>query len=135
MLSGTRVALRQHVLGHASPPCAVWTVVANRNAHPFVCALADCHMHASRLCWKLVIGATTSHVLCRALWLCSQHRLGAGCACSAGAKAFISGAGVSDLYLVMARTGVPGPHGISAFVVEQVLPAPVSQYSSREQVY
>jgi alkylation response protein AidB-like acyl-CoA dehydrogenase len=36
-----------------------------------------------------------------------------------GSKAFISGAGVSDLYVVMARTGGPGPKGISAFVVEK----------------
>ncbi len=42
------------------------------------------------------------------------------CMCSAGAKAFISGAGVSDIYLVMARTGEAGPHGISAFIVEKV---------------
>ena len=37
-----------------------------------------------------------------------------------GAKAFISGGGVSDLYLVMARTGQPGSKGISAFLVEKV---------------
>ena len=36
-----------------------------------------------------------------------------------GAKAFISGAGASDVYVVMARTGGPGPKGISAFVVEK----------------
>jgi len=36
-----------------------------------------------------------------------------------GTKAFISGAGVSDIYIVMARTGGPGPNGISAFVVEK----------------
>ncbi|AWM77392.1 acyl-CoA dehydrogenase family protein [Phenylobacterium parvum] len=35
-----------------------------------------------------------------------------------GAKAFISGAGTSDLYLVMARTGEGGARGVSAFVVE-----------------
>jgi alkylation response protein AidB-like acyl-CoA dehydrogenase len=35
-----------------------------------------------------------------------------------GAKQFISGAGVSDIYIVMARTGGPGPSGVSAFVVE-----------------
>jgi alkylation response protein AidB-like acyl-CoA dehydrogenase len=35
-----------------------------------------------------------------------------------GAKAFISGGGVSDLYLVMARTGEGGPRGISCFLVE-----------------
>jgi len=39
-----------------------------------------------------------------------------------GAKAFISGGGVSDLYVVMARTGGPGPRGISAFVVEKGFP-------------
>ena len=36
-----------------------------------------------------------------------------------GAKAFISGAGVSDLYLVMARTGGEGAKGVSTFVVEK----------------
>jgi alkylation response protein AidB-like acyl-CoA dehydrogenase len=35
-----------------------------------------------------------------------------------GTKAFISGGGVSDLYLVMARTGEGGPRGISCFLVE-----------------
>jgi len=35
-----------------------------------------------------------------------------------GSKAFISGAGVSDVYVVMARTGGPGAKGVSAFVVE-----------------
>ena len=35
-----------------------------------------------------------------------------------GAKAFISGGGRADLYLVMARTGEPGAGGISAFLVE-----------------
>jgi alkylation response protein AidB-like acyl-CoA dehydrogenase len=39
-----------------------------------------------------------------------------------GAKAFISGGGVSDVYVVMARTGGPGPKGISAFVVEKGTP-------------
>lgn len=36
-----------------------------------------------------------------------------------GAKAFISGAGVSDIYVVMVRTGAEGPAGISALVVEK----------------
>ena len=44
----------------------------------------------------------------------------------AGAKAFISGGGVSDLYLVMARTGQPGAKGISAFLVARVeCPCPI----------
>ena len=36
-----------------------------------------------------------------------------------GVKQFISGAGASDVYLVLARTGGEGPRGISAFVVEK----------------
>src|SRR5690606_12885537 len=36
-----------------------------------------------------------------------------------GFKQFISGAGASDLYLVMARTGGIGPAGISALVIEK----------------
>jgi hypothetical protein len=36
-----------------------------------------------------------------------------------GAKAFISGAGVSDLYVVMVRTGSDGPKGISTVLVEK----------------
>lgn len=36
-----------------------------------------------------------------------------------GVKQFISGAGASDLYIVLARTGGGGPGGISAFVVER----------------
>jgi alkylation response protein AidB-like acyl-CoA dehydrogenase len=39
-----------------------------------------------------------------------------------GGKAFISGAGASDLYLVMARTGGAGPGGISAILVERGTP-------------
>lgn len=39
-----------------------------------------------------------------------------------GAKAFISGGGRSDIYAVMARTGGPGPRGISCIVVENGTP-------------
>jgi alkylation response protein AidB-like acyl-CoA dehydrogenase len=39
-----------------------------------------------------------------------------------GSKAFISGAGVSDVYVVMARTGGEGAGGVSAFVVEKDAP-------------
>lgn len=34
-----------------------------------------------------------------------------------GSKQFISGAGAVDVYIVMARTGEPGPRGVSAFLV------------------
>src|SRR5271169_398656 len=36
-----------------------------------------------------------------------------------GTKAFISGGGVSDIYVVMARTGDASPRGISCIVVEK----------------
>lgn len=39
-----------------------------------------------------------------------------------GSKAFISGGGVSDLYVVMCRTGEDGPKGISTIVVEKGTP-------------
>jgi alkylation response protein AidB-like acyl-CoA dehydrogenase len=39
-----------------------------------------------------------------------------------GAKAFISGGGVSDIYVVMARSGEAGPRGISTIVVEKGTP-------------
>jgi alkylation response protein AidB-like acyl-CoA dehydrogenase len=39
-----------------------------------------------------------------------------------GTKSFISGAGFSDLYLVMARTGGPGAKGISAILVDKGTP-------------
>ena len=38
--------------------------------------------------------------------------------CLNGTKAFISGAGYSDAYVVMARTGDAGPKGISAMIVQ-----------------
>ncbi|MGC0363161.1 alkylation response protein AidB-like acyl-CoA dehydrogenase [Rhodococcus sp. 27YEA15] len=39
-----------------------------------------------------------------------------------GVKQFISGAGTSDVYIVMARTGAAGPKGISAFIVPKDSP-------------
>jgi alkylation response protein AidB-like acyl-CoA dehydrogenase len=39
-----------------------------------------------------------------------------------GVKQFISGAGMSDVYVVMARTSSEGPRGISAFIVEKGTP-------------
>lgn len=39
-----------------------------------------------------------------------------------GSKAFISGAGETDLLIVMARTGASGPGGISAFAVPALTP-------------
>lgn len=39
-----------------------------------------------------------------------------------GSKAFISGGGDTDIYLIMARTGSAGPKGISCFLVEKGTP-------------
>ncbi|MGV8872946.1 MAG: isobutyryl-CoA dehydrogenase [Rhodococcus sp. (in: high G+C Gram-positive bacteria)] len=39
-----------------------------------------------------------------------------------GVKQFISGAGTSEVYVVMARTGASGPRGISAFIVPKDSP-------------
>jgi len=39
-----------------------------------------------------------------------------------GTKAFISGGGYSDAYIVMARTGEPGPRGISSIILEDGTP-------------
>jgi alkylation response protein AidB-like acyl-CoA dehydrogenase len=39
-----------------------------------------------------------------------------------GTKAFISGGGYSDAYIVMARTGAEGPKGVSALIVEDGAP-------------
>ncbi|MEB3067990.1 acyl-CoA dehydrogenase family protein [[Mycobacterium] vasticus] len=39
-----------------------------------------------------------------------------------GVKQFISGAGVSDVYVIMARTGDDSPRGISTFIVEKGTP-------------
>jgi alkylation response protein AidB-like acyl-CoA dehydrogenase len=39
-----------------------------------------------------------------------------------GSKAFISGAGTSDVYVAMVRTGGQGPKGVSALVVEKGTP-------------
>ena len=48
-----------------------------------------------------------------------------------GTKAFISGGGVSDIYVVMARTGEGGPRGISCIVVEKGTPGLV--FGAREK--
>ncbi|MDO9356010.1 MAG: acyl-CoA dehydrogenase family protein, partial [Solirubrobacteraceae bacterium] len=39
-----------------------------------------------------------------------------------GVKQFISGAGTAGVYVVMARTGGPGPKGVTAFIVEDGTP-------------
>ncbi|MFV0491724.1 MAG: acyl-CoA dehydrogenase family protein [Pseudorhodobacter sp.] len=52
---------------------------------------------------------------------CRAERAGSGWELH-GEKAFISGGGYSDGYIVMCRTGGDGPHGISAVIVEDSAP-------------
>ena len=52
-----------------------------------------------------------------------------------GSKAFISGGGAADVYLVMARTGGPGPKGISAFLVEKVRPDPDPRVTAQQVLH
>src|SRR6266436_4447414 len=48
-----------------------------------------------------------------------------------GSKAFISGGGVSDVYVTMVRTGGAGPKGISCLIVEK--DAPGLSFGKREK--
>ncbi|XP_022273779.2 isobutyryl-CoA dehydrogenase, mitochondrial isoform X5 [Canis lupus familiaris] len=50
-----------------------------------------------------------------------------------GSKAFISGGGESDIYVVMCRTGGPGPKGISCVVVEKGTPG--LSFGKKEKKY
>ncbi len=50
--------------------------------------------------------------------LATRAELRAGDYVVSGSKAFISGAGASDLYACMVRTGGPGPGGISCLLIE-----------------
>ena len=54
----------------------------------------------------------------------SRHARGATATttCSTARKAFISGGGISDIYVCMVRTGERGPKGISCIVVEKGTP-------------
>eukprot|EP01018_Ginkgo_biloba_P004640 Gb_20575 [translate_table: standard] len=52
----------------------------------------------------------------------AKHALGSGEYVLNGTKAFISGGGASDLYLVMARTGDHRTKGISCFLLEKGMP-------------
>ncbi|WP_027251388.1 acyl-CoA dehydrogenase family protein [Photobacterium halotolerans] len=55
-------------------------------------------------------GSDAASLTTRAVRIGEQYEI-------SGAKAFISGAGDTDLLIVMARTGEAGPDGISAFIV------------------
>jgi len=127
--------------GRASRTCAAWVlkpmIGRPRPLRPpapnFACLCAEarsrasrvrrcaCHGSRSRRHWAVHCQHAGGHGASpRRARPRGRRRAGAPRARSTGAKAFISGAGAADLYLVMARTGAPGSRGISAFVVEQV---------------
>merc|ERR1712029_371093 len=54
--------------------------------------------------------------------LATSARLEGDCYVVNGTKAFISGGGDTDIYLIMCRTGGPGPKGISCLLVEKGTP-------------
>ncbi len=54
--------------------------------------------------------------------LSTRARLDGDCYVLDGVKQFISGAGVSDVYVTMVRTGGEGPFGVSTLVVEKDTP-------------
>ncbi len=52
-----------------------------------------------------------------------------------GSKAFVSGAGLADLYVVLARTSDSGPSGLSLFVVEKGTPGRDSGKNQRKMAW
>ncbi|MBV9734831.1 MAG: acyl-CoA dehydrogenase family protein [Acidisphaera sp.] len=78
-------------------------------------ALARCEMIASYCLTEPDAGSDAAGLATRAERRGDHYLLN-------GSKAFISGAGSSDLYAVMARTGGPGAGGISCILVEKGAP-------------
>lgn len=73
--------------------------------------LVSCELLSSYCLTEPDYGSDSSNIQCRAIKNGDHFILN-------GSKAFISGAGSTDILLVMARTGNPGPNGISCFLVE-----------------
>ena len=109
-------------LAYACPSTAAYITIHNmacwmvaRWAKPSVRAkwsplLASGQKLASYCLTEPNAGSDAASLKTRADWVDGHYRLN-------GAKAFISGAGSTDLLVVMARTGGEGARGISAFAV------------------
>ena len=113
-----------------SESCA--SVAAFLSIHNMVAAMIDRHgspeLKARILPGALTMGTILSYCLTEpasgsdaAALRTKAPRTNEGFALT-GTKAFISGAGYSDAYVVMARTGEGGPGGISAILVEDGAP-------------
>lgn len=77
----------------------------------FIPPLASMHQFASYCLTEPDSGSDSSSLRTRAVRKGGEYVLN-------GTKSFISGAGESDIYLVMSRTGEQGPKGISCILVE-----------------
>lgn len=109
---------------------------------PSIAAYLSIH---NMVCWMIDTYGTDEQRKRELPTLCSMERLASYCLTEPGAgsdaaalstkarldgdayvlngvKQFISGAGTSDLYVVMARTGATGPKGVSAFLVDKDTP-------------
>jgi alkylation response protein AidB-like acyl-CoA dehydrogenase len=126
-LSRLDAVLAFEALAEACPSVASFISIHNMCAHMLAAygseALRDAHL-ADAIAMKKIMsycltepgtGSDAASLSTRA------ERSGDGYTLD-GAKAFISGGGFSDLYIVMARTGGHGPRGISALVVEDGTP-------------
>jgi len=97
---------------------AAWMIDAFANdaqRHRFIPKLASMEHFASYCLTEPGSGSDAASLATRAVREREDYVLN-------GAKAFISGGGVSDIYVVMARTGGEGPRGISCIVVEKGTP-------------
>ena len=84
--------------------------------------LASMELFASYCLTEPGAGSDAAALTTRAVLEPAGGPAGGPCYVLSGQKAFISGAGASGVYLVMARTGGAGPSGISAFLVDGSTP-------------
>ncbi|WP_433528450.1 acyl-CoA dehydrogenase family protein [Micromonospora sp. CA-263727] len=108
------------------------SLAAYTSIHNMVAAMVDRHgtpaqqaAHLPRLCTMQTLGAyclTEPQAGSDAASVGSTARRDGDVWVLDGVKQFISGAGAAGLYVVFARTGAPGPKGISAFLVDAGTP-------------
>jgi alkylation response protein AidB-like acyl-CoA dehydrogenase len=91
------------------------TFGSDAQRHRFLPALVGMEKFGSYCLTEPGVGSDAANLITRAVRDGDDYVLD-------GAKAFISGGGVSDVYVVMARTGGAGAHGISSFIVEKGTP-------------
>ncbi|TBL40660.1 acyl-CoA dehydrogenase [Verrucosispora sp. SN26_14.1] len=108
------------------------SLAAYTSIHNMVAAMIDRYgtpaqqaTHLPRLCTMETLGAyclTEPHAGSDAAAIGTKARRSSDGWMLDGVKQFISGAGAAGLYVVFARTGAPGPKGVSAFLVDADTP-------------